>query len=235
MTDPNELVQTRSGALSREHIVQATIDLLDSSGEGALTVRALTAHLATGRGAIYHYVDGKEELLAAATDHIVSAVFAGITDDADPRRSIRELALGIFDAIAAHPWVGTQIAREPLQPAVLRIWKGLGERLRQMQVTGAASADAGAAVMNYLLGAAAQYAATSGKAASRDERVAYLEKFAVEMNRIDPDIRETAAAVVEHDDREQFAAGIDIFLRGIEAAKSPANQTSGHSRPPGAE
>jgi len=39
------------------------------------------------------------------------------------------------------------------------------------------------------------------------------------MNRIDPDVRETAVALAEHADREQFAAGIEIFLNGIDAPR----------------
>jgi AcrR family transcriptional regulator len=219
VTDSSHRSPTRVDALSREQIVAATIELLDSAGEGALTVRALTAHLATGRGAIYHYVAGKEELLAAATDGIISAVFEGIPDDGDARGSLRALALALFDAITAHPWVGTQLGREPRQPAVLRMWRGIGARLRHMGVVGAASANSGAALVNYLLGAAAQYAATFHHGLSDAERAAYLEAFAAELTRNDLDAitHETAGSLMEHDDREQFLAGIDIFLAGIEA------------------
>ena len=220
MTEPQHRGPKRADALSRQHIVKATVELLDSSGESALTVRALTAHLSTGRGAIYHYVAGKEELLAAATDHVIGAVFDGAVDHGDPRQTLRSLALGIFDALTVHPWVGIQLGREPMQPAVLRIWKGLGAHLTRMGVSGAASANAGAALMNYLLGASAQYAATVSRAPSDDERRAYLGLLAAELTRADSGsvARETAAALVEHDDREQFLAGVDIVLAGIEAS-----------------
>lgn len=63
--------------------------------------------------------------------------------------------------------------------------------------------------MNYLLGAAAQYAATSGKVASRIDRTAYLEAFAAELTRIDPDTHEIVTAFLEHRDSAQFLAGIE--------------------------
>jgi AcrR family transcriptional regulator len=221
MTDPVLRSTKRSDALSREHIVKATIDLLDSAGEGALTVRALTAHLATGRGAIYHYVAGKEELLAAATDGIIGAVFESASDDPDPRQSVRVLALGIFDALTSHPWVGMQLGRNPMQPAVRRIWKGLGGQLQRLGVSGVARENAGAALVNYMLGAAAQYAASTRALPEGVDRKAYLEAVAAELVRNDSDAiaHETAAVLVEHDDREQFLAGIDIFLVGIEAGR----------------
>src|SRR5689334_13543583 len=65
MTTPAPRNTRRSDALSRDRIIAATIEVLDATGEAGLTVRALTAHLSTGRGAIYHHVANKEELLAA--------------------------------------------------------------------------------------------------------------------------------------------------------------------------
>lgn len=228
MTDPAPQGPTRSGTLSREHIVAAAIELLDSAGESALTVRALTAHLSTGRGAIYHYVTGREELLAAAADQIVSVVFESTADDPDPRQSLRTLALGIFDALTSHPWVGMQLGRDPLQPAVLRLWAGLGTQLRRMGLAGGPGSNAGATLMNYLTGAAAQYAAALRQGSSGDERRAYLDTVAAELTRINADdfTRETAAALREHDDRAQFLAGIDLILAGIEASQEPAGRPS---------
>jgi AcrR family transcriptional regulator len=232
MTDPGPRSPNRSLALSREQIVRATIELLDSSGESALTVRALTAHLATGRGAIYHYVDGKDELLAAAANSVIGAVFEGAVDDPDPRQSLRMLVLAIFDALTAHPWVGIQLGREPMQPAVLRIWKGLGMQLQRLGLTGDALSNAGAALVNYLLGASAQYAATFDQHNDQVKRQAYLEAFAAELIQIDSDTiaHETAAALVEHDDREQFLAGINIFLAGVEATEATSTSSADDRR-----
>ncbi|MGO4431012.1 TetR family transcriptional regulator, partial [Streptomyces sp. MCAF7] len=64
--------QRRTDALSRERIVEAAVELLDTAGEGGLTFRALTERLATGPGAIYWHVANKGELLDAATDAVVA-------------------------------------------------------------------------------------------------------------------------------------------------------------------
>ena len=83
--------------------------------------------------------------------------------------------------------------------------------------------------MNYLTGAAAQYAATLHQAPSGDERKACFETVAAELARINADAftRETAAALREHDDRAQFLAGIDLIPAEIEATQGTGRRPSG--------
>ena len=134
--------------------------------------------------------------------------------------TLRGLSLGIFDAIDAHPWVGTQLAREPLQPAVLRIWKSIGVQLHRLGVVGSAASDAGAALANYIFGSAAQFAAGARRARTPAERQSYLNALATAWTEQDtgPIVREAASELRDHDDRHQFLAGIDIFLNGIAPA-----------------
>ncbi|MCU1528907.1 MAG: TetR family transcriptional regulator [Frondihabitans sp.] len=220
MSIPSARAPRRTDALSRDRIIQAAIELLDDEADNPLTVRALTAHLATGRGAIYHHVSTMDELVAAAADDIISHATTTRPDGQDPEEGIRLLALGIFDAIDAHPWVGAQLAREPMQPAVLRIWKGVGLLLRQLGVTGPGVSDAGSALVSYVLGSAAQFAAGARRAGSEEDRLTALEALAAQWSEIDPDpiVREASSVMLEHDDRQQFLAGVDIFLVGITAA-----------------
>src|SRR6185369_13710969 len=83
----------RSDGLSRELIIQTATEILDNGGESALTLRALTIRLRTGYGAIYHHVADKSDLLAAATDDVITRVLSGTVTDADPRETLRRLAL----------------------------------------------------------------------------------------------------------------------------------------------
>jgi AcrR family transcriptional regulator len=97
--------QRREESLSRDRIIEASIALLDHGGESGLTFRTLSERLATGPGAIYWHVANKSELLTAACDTIVARTMNAPLIGATPEAIIRGLALGMFDAIDAHPWV----------------------------------------------------------------------------------------------------------------------------------
>jgi AcrR family transcriptional regulator len=219
MAATTKRAQRRADALSKERIVEAAIEILDAEGEGALTFRALTARLATGSGAIYWHVANKNELLAATTNDVIARVMTEVASGAEPRQAVRAIALGVFDAIGAHPWVGAQLSREPWHSAMLRIFEGIGEQLGALGVPERAQFDCASALLNYILGLAGQYAAGSRLLPPGTDRTAFLATFAAQWAQLDPAeypfVRQVAPELPEHDDREQFVAGIDLILAGI--------------------
>ncbi|MFJ8750333.1 TetR/AcrR family transcriptional regulator [Streptomyces sp. NPDC102441] len=212
----------RTDALSKERIVEAAIEMLDEGGEKALTFRALTARLSTGSGAIYWHVANKDDLLAAATDHVIARVVTDVAGDAEPREAIRTIALGVFDAIDAHPWVGAQLSRAPWLAAIPQIFEGFGSQLEALGVPERLLFEATSALVNHVLGVAGQNAANGRLYAHEPDRAAFLGTVAEQWARLDPErfpfVRRVAAQLPEHDDREQFLAGVDFFLTGIVAA-----------------
>ncbi|HEY3682368.1 MAG TPA: TetR/AcrR family transcriptional regulator C-terminal domain-containing protein [Streptosporangiaceae bacterium] len=212
----------RTEALSRDVIVKAATEILDAEGEGALTLKALTVRLATGYGAIYHHVADRNDLLAAATDHVIAPVVTDLAADTEPRQALRAVALGLFDAIDAHPWVGAQLTREPWRPAVLDIYESVSGRLRALGVPERALSDSAGVLVNYILGVAGQNAANArALAGSKMDRSAFLATVAARWADLDPakypSVLKARAHLREHDDREQFLAGVDLILTGIEA------------------
>ncbi|GAA3583926.1 TetR/AcrR family transcriptional regulator [Amycolatopsis ultiminotia] len=217
----------RTESLSRERIVEAAVELLDSVGEGGLTFRALTERLATGPGAIYWHVANKGELLGAATEGVVAEAVAVKPGSADaPREEIRAVAFGLFDAIAEHPWLATQLSaqlsRSPLGMVTPRIFESIGRQVRALGVPEDGWFAATSALMHYILGAAGQHAANA--AIGRDlgpgvDRGSYLDSVSTAWAQLDPDeysfTRAVAGRLREHDDREQFLAGVDFILTGI--------------------
>jgi AcrR family transcriptional regulator len=231
MAAKTKRAERRTDALSKERIVEAAIGILDAGGENALTFRALSARLATGAGAIYHHVASKDALLAAATNGVISQVMAGVergvergvdhsvNRGVEPRAAIRALALGMFDAIDAHPWVGTELSREPWQFASLQILEGFGQQVVALGVPARAQFDCASALLNYVLGLAGQYAAGARLLAGVTDRSTFLATVAARWAQLDPAeypfVRQVAAQLPGHDDREQFLAGIDLILTGI--------------------
>jgi AcrR family transcriptional regulator len=226
--------ERREDALSRERIVDAAVELLDVAGESGLTFRALAAHLKTGPGAIYWHVANKSELLIAATDAaLTTAMEAEVADDS-PQEAIRAVALGVFDAIDAHPWIGTQLSRAPTQPAMLQFFERIGRQVRALGVPVSAHFTSASALTNYILGVGGQNAANARSQEPGANRTDFLETVSAVWANLDPDeypfTRNVADQLRDHDDREQFLAGIDLILTGVAAL--PRSATGGLPRPP---
>jgi len=205
-------------ALSKERIVETAIEILDADGETALTFRALTARLATGAGAIYYHVADKNELLAAAANDVIARAVTDV-EGAEPRAAIRAIALGVFDTIDAHPWLGSQLSREPWQSATLQILEGVGGQLQGLNVPENEQFNCASALLNYILGLAGQHAAAARLLAHETDRSAFLTAIAARWSQLDPlqypFVHQVATQLPDHDDREQFLAGIDLILSGI--------------------
>ena len=65
------------GALSRERVLKAALDLADAEGLAGVTMRRLAADLGVEAMSLYHHVPGKEALL----DGLVEALVAEIEAD----------------------------------------------------------------------------------------------------------------------------------------------------------
>lgn len=242
MTTRDRRSPRRTEALSRERIVEAAVELLDTAGESGLTFRALTERLATGPGAIYWHVANKGELFAAATDAVVAeAVTVEPAEPAEPpacpgsgvprspQDAVRAVALGLFGAMERHPWLAAQLAgqlaRSPWGSVTPRIFESLGRQVRALGVPEEHWFTSTSALAHYIFGAAGQNAANTlgaRKLPPGATRAAFLEAASTAWEELDPEeypfTRAVAEQMREHDDREQFLAGVDLVLTGITAA-----------------
>lgn len=217
--------RTQRGApsLSRERIIDASIALLDAGGEEGLTFRALAQQLGTGAGAIYWHIADKDDLLDAACDAIVATTTAppASAAGATARERIRAIGAGLFDAINAHPWVGTELARSPAKMPMVRILESLGRQVGALGVPEPSRWLATSTLLNYILGLAGQNAANRRLARARGlaSRAGYLDSVATMWAQLDAEAyaftRSMGPRLREHDDREDFVAGIDLVLDGI--------------------
>ena len=214
----------REDALSRERIVQASIELLDSGGEAGLTFRALSERLATGPGAIYWHIANKSELLIAACDAIVARTLETRVVGATPGATIRAVALGMFDAMDAHPWVGSALIRAESHAPLVRLVERIGQQVRALGVPGGKQWATVSALGSYILGVGGQNAANGQFARARGiDRSDFLAAVATVWSQLDPEeypfTRSVAGQLRAHDDRKDFLAGIDLILKGIDAPR----------------
>lgn len=112
------------------------------------------------------------------------------------------------------------MSRDPWQYAVLRILEGIGAQVQAMGVPESAQFNAATALLSFILGLAGQYATRPQVAPEGMDRVEVLESVAAKWAQLDPAehpfVRQVAAMLASHDDREQFVAGIDFILAGIQ-------------------
>lgn len=210
----------REESLSRDRIIEESIELLDSSGEDGLTFRTLSERLATGPGAIYWHIANKSDLLTAACDAIIARTMEARVAGTTPKATIRALALGMFDAIEAHPWVGSALAQAPGELPMVRILEGIGHQVRTLGLPDEEQWAVAGALLNYILGVGGRNAANGQLARARGiDRSDFLEAVATMWSQLDPQeypfTRSVAGQVRAHDDRMDFLAGIDLILRGI--------------------
>jgi AcrR family transcriptional regulator len=215
--------QRREESLSRDRIIDVSIELLDGSGEGGLTFRALSERLATGAGAIYWHVANKSELLAAACDAVVARTMNEIVATT-PEATIRAVALGFFDVIDEHPWVGSALTSSPELSPIVHILEPLGRQIRALGVPDKQEWAAVGALMAYILGVSRQNAANGEFARTRGlDRSDFLEAVSTAWSQLDPKAypfaRSVARKIRDHDDREDYIAGIDLILAGIKSLR----------------
>lgn len=215
--------QRREDALSRDRIIETAIELLDSEGEGGLTFRALSERLATGPGAIYWHIANKGDLLVAASDAVIAGVMAAHAAAATPEDTMRALALGMFDAMDDHPWIGSALFHSAGALPTVRLLECIGQQVRALGAPAAAQWSATSALLHYILGVGGQNAANRLSAQTRAlDREDFLGEVADAWSALDerdyPFTRSVAEQLRDHDDRGDFLAGVDLILAGIKAA-----------------
>jgi len=222
MAKAKQKAPRREDSLSRERIVDAAIDLLDEVGAEGLTFRELASRLSTGAGAIYWHVDGKDTLLAAATDAIVTRAISELGALGAARVAIRKIGVCVFDVIDAHPWVSAELARGPWGSAALQIFEQLGRQLEKLGVREKVRFTAASTLVGYVIGVSSQNAANARLFDPPVDRTTVLALEAKRWKNLDADAypftRSVASALETHDDRAEFVAGIDLVLGGIAAS-----------------
>jgi AcrR family transcriptional regulator len=214
----------REESLSRDRIIEASIELLDSDGESGLTFRALSERLETGPGAIYWHIANKSELLIAACDAVVARTLVETVVVTTPEATIRAVALCLFDVIDEHPWVGSALTSAAVLSPIVRILERIGQQIRVLGVPDKQQWAAVGALMAYILGVSRQNAANGQLARTQGlDRSDFLASVSTAWSQLDPEeypfTRSVAGRIRDHDDRVDFLAGLDLILKGIDSPR----------------
>jgi len=154
-------------AHSLEEVLDAAIGLADREGLGAVSMQRLAEELGFTKMALYRYVPGRPELVAAMTDRGLGP------PPADPglgwRKGLEAWALAAFETFIAHPW-GLEATTGPrvLGPNEAD-WTEAGLKLLAgLPLRGADRLDVLAVTISHMR-AMAQQAAGAGSGAARGD------------------------------------------------------------------
>jgi len=97
---------SRKPAHTRADIARAALEIADSQGFDAVSMRRVAERLGAGTMTLYHYVRNKDELIALMSDAVMAEVVVpeGELSD-DWRTALTQIANRSHDAFSAHHWI----------------------------------------------------------------------------------------------------------------------------------
>ncbi|MFC5910553.1 TetR/AcrR family transcriptional regulator [Streptacidiphilus monticola] len=208
-----------------ESVLAEAVALLDEAGAPALTFRALAQRLGGGVASIYWYVASKDELLDLATDHVIGSLLKDIEalpGSDDPIDDLRAMAVTLFDAIVARPWLGAYFMRNTTaQSNSLRLYERLGAQTLRLDLTPRQRFHAVSAIVGVVVGSAVDLGQEPPQEVldGTVDRNHVLGRVAETWRQLDPAefpfVHEIVDEFDGHDDADQFRSALDLTLAGL--------------------
>ena len=204
-------------SLCRERVLRSAIDIADTAGIGALTIRSLAQRLGVKPMSIYYYVPNKSAIL----DGIVDLVFSEIelpAADGDWRSELVRRANSARRVLSRHHWaIGLMESRRSPGPATLRHHDAVIGTLRRAGFSVEMTAHAYALLDSYVYGFALQEAAMpfQGAGAAADATEPIMQRFRTDQY---PHLVEIATEYIlqpGYDFGHEFDFGLGVILDAI--------------------
>ena len=93
------------GELGREAIIAAAVTIADNEGLAALSLRGVAARLGAPVTSLYRHVNGKEELLRAMTDAVITEESLPTEPPSGWRAQLEVAARLQWNVLRRHPWL----------------------------------------------------------------------------------------------------------------------------------
>ncbi|MEV6281698.1 TetR/AcrR family transcriptional regulator C-terminal domain-containing protein [Kribbella sp. NPDC051770] len=224
-TRPQRPAAAARETLSRDQIVKATMELLDTEGAAGLSMRKLAARLDSGATSLYWHVQTKDDLLDLVIDEVYGEIDVPDADLAGWRAGVLLLAHNLRAAVLRHGWI----------PEVIYIRPSIGPNAVRMGSRGLALFEAAGFTdteIDYALGAvlafvfgnansqAAWRASLRRAGTTEDEWKAVVLKEADQVTTGHQEMRDSIdrrrVVDAERLQNEQFSYGLDSLLDGLE-------------------
>jgi len=208
----------RAGALSRERIIEAAVELIEREGADRLTVRRLGEVLGADPTSMYRYFRNMGELERAVGDYFLRTVDVSAGDDESWQVVVRRLCVELRDAQLAQPHLAALVRSAPPRLGnELRITEAL---LRELGRAGFAPIDAAAAyhaLIELTVGSAAIDAPLAAEQADRRDAVyrGWRRDYALLDEHEFPAAVAAAPHLYEGSADDRFAFALDLMLEAL--------------------
>ena len=224
--------------LTRDQIVRAAIDLLDSEGLKGLSMRGLGKRLGSAATAVYWHVGSKDNLITLAGDHVWNEFALPDLTVVDWRTAANMMATDLHAMLTRHLWLvqvfGSHMVYGPGKARhddhSLAIYEAAG-------FTGARADQAAATVFIFVLGSALGHAAAASlsRKLSHDgenaqermrDSMAKAREIAAQFPRLRARLHTAVADYAAAPDNS-FVFGLQAILDGIEAQLKTSRMPAG--------
>jgi TetR/AcrR family transcriptional regulator, tetracycline repressor protein len=210
----------RARVFTQEQVLQAALELVDSGGAAALTVRGLAATLGTAPNAVYTYFPTLDALRAGLVEHVLGKLDLDHLVGNNWRPALRDTAIGLHELLASHPGVVWLFVAVPMTGERSL---AAGERVLALLVRAGFTEEEAAralyTILVYTIGFAALDAAElpeDGPAPPLDQRIeARRAQFDAVPAEVYPHTHAAAATMATYVTPKQFQSGLDALLAGL--------------------
>ena len=204
--------------LSKERVLRAAIELADSEGIEALSMRRLAKELGVEAMSLYNHVANKGEILAGIID-LVAGAFDLPSDKSDWKVAMRRNAISSRDVLLRHRWATSIWMTQGGGPARLRNGDWMLRTLREAGFSPELIYHAFHILESYVLGYTLQQLNFPYKGEELAGLAAdFLKQIPVEDY---PDLVEHIHQHIEPHDEETsgFELGLDLILDGLDRGR----------------
>ena len=200
--------------LSREVVVSAALQLLESAGGEALTMRRVADQIGVSASSLYGYVANKEELVQLVLDRIFEDV--EVPPAGSWQETLREFGRALLAMYRRHPGVAAlTLGRVAFTPAMLPLAERVARELRAAGLPDQVTAYVGDLAGLYV-GAIAYEQDVAPLAGQEKE---FLDQFtgwikSLPVDRF-PNTVALADTVVAGSADDRFEWGMDVIIRGL--------------------
>lgn len=221
------------GPLTRDRVLEAAIELADTDGIDALSMRRLGQALGVEAMSLYHHVANKEAILDGIVDLVVGQF--RLPNQSGPWKSeIRGTAISAHDILVRHPWAASlMLTPTRMSTARLQYMEGILATLRNGGFSPEGAHHGYHALDSHISGFTLWQVHFQIEPGQMEELVAaFFAQAKAGEYRYLMEHAEVHQRDVDPEDEGEFAFGLDLILDGLERLLAADPRPSAPSRLP---